>query len=731
MDRHKFVDAEQADIISQLSQDETGKRQYYRPVYSIHKWWARRPGSLFRSIILLTQQRDRKLFESLSDGSISPQSEYFQTHDLSDVIVLDPFMGGGTTLVEANRLGAKVIGCDINPVSYWIVRESLKPIDLEKLDFYFHQVEQNAGEKIKSLYKTHCIHCCQTADGLYAFWVRYIECPHCHQKVHLYKRTLLNEGLSRNKPISDSNPATVFCPACFNLCYWDGKQDCTCSDCGHSFEPRLGTYKQGLYSCPHCNASSIPLLATLQSGQTLKERLIAIEYWCNTCRRRLYKSPDSHDLSLLQTIQDTVEDSRDALLFPRQKILEGDSSVRWRLHQYTHYHQVFSPRQILAFNYLLEAILSIPEEEYRNALITVFSNSLEYNNMMTPYNYPHRKLHHLFNYHALPLTTTPVENAVWGVGDEGAGTFVNCYNRYRLAKEYCQSPFDRFKDRCGRVHTVSSKELVSANFVDNFEQLKTTDRGALLLCGDSATLPAIPDRSVDLVITDPPYFDNVHYSELSNFFYVWLSKLIDHPYFASEHVPTDNEAIVNEKMEKGEAEYQNLLTNVFREAHRVLKEDGKLIFTFHHTKWRAWWTLHCAITQSGFRVVDTFPVMSEYRVNPHIRNKQSLDMDLVLICEKVRATYRPLSTHPSDIIQRVEQELGEGTIHIENKYFLHCMGELLKTASASAETVNYDWFSDCLSYFESHIKQTTNGQKTSPPKTTRKELGQIPLFEMK
>jgi hypothetical protein len=121
-------------LVSKLSQDETGKRQHYRPIYSLHKWWARRPGSLFRAIILLATQPDLRdrLLRLNPLGDLDVHAPYFASHDLSQWVILDPFMGGGTTLIEANRMGAKVIGCDINPVSYWIVRESLKEIDLAR-----------------------------------------------------------------------------------------------------------------------------------------------------------------------------------------------------------------------------------------------------------------------------------------------------------------------------------------------------------------------------------------------------------------------------------------------------------------------------------------------------------------------------------------------------------------------------------------------------------------------
>ncbi len=268
---------------------------------------------------------------------------------------------------------------------------------------------------------------------------------------------------------------------------------------------------------------------------------------------RLYKTPDADDLQKLEAIQSELEKNRDRLVIPKQKILPGDSSVRWRTHNYEYYFEVFNARQLLAFNYLIEGIKAIPDEDYQNAFITAFSNSLEYNNMMTPYNFPHRKLHHLFNYHAMPLTTTPVENSVWGAGDEGAGTFVNCFNRYLAAKKYCQNPFDKFKDKSGRIQTIYSQEVISAQIVNSFSDLQKTSKGALLLCGDSAHLEQVPDKSVDFVITDPPYYDSIHYSELSNFFYVWLKSIVSHDYFAAEHVPVDEEAIVNDTMDKGES----------------------------------------------------------------------------------------------------------------------------------------------------------------------------------
>lgn len=691
-------------MISKLAQDETGKRQHYRPVYSLHKWWARRPGALFRALILLAAKPELTPLFKKNRGDLSPHSEYFKHHNLEDIIILDPFMGGGTTLAEANRLGAKVIGCDLNPVSFWIVRETLKPLDLEKLAVYFKFLDENAGAKIRSLYNTACIQCKSQSDSLYAFWVRYVSCPHCNEPVYLFKRPLLNKGMSRNKPLSPANPATIFCPACFALNECPG-ENCVCKTCGNLFSADTETYDKGYYSCLKCGTGNISLLKTLEAGQKLQEKLIAIEYSCEKCSRRIYKSPDKADLDKISACSRTWEKNRHELIFPKQKILEGTSSVRWRKHKYHYYHEIFNARQLLAFNCLFKAILNIPEEDYRNAFITVFSNSLEYNNMMTPYNYPHRKLHHLFNYHAMPLTTTPVENSVWGAGRDGAGTFINCYQRYVRAKQYCQQPFDKFKNSRGDIQTVSSeKENIGAAFVSAFEDLKHTPKGALLLCGDSSDLSAVPKDAADFVITDPPYFDSIHYSELSNFFYVWLKSLGAAPHFSSDNVPTGQEAVGNTGMDKGEAEYTHLLSAVFKACKRVLKPEGKLIFTFHHTKWRVWWAVHRAVSESGFRVADTFPVMSEYKVSPHIRNKQSLDMDLVLVCQKKEMPFEHLPTSPEKILKNLMNGLNKDCSEIrENKLFLHFMGELLKTAGAAENSLTYEWFERALMHFDAFV----------------------------
>src|SRR5437899_2463253 len=105
-------------FVAAMALREKQIQQNYRPVIAVHKWFARRPGTLFRSLLL----------SEFGHGAL--REIYFKTNDLKGLRVADPFMGGGTPLLEANRLGCDVIGYDINPMAYWIVHQEIASLDL-------------------------------------------------------------------------------------------------------------------------------------------------------------------------------------------------------------------------------------------------------------------------------------------------------------------------------------------------------------------------------------------------------------------------------------------------------------------------------------------------------------------------------------------------------------------------------------------------------------------------
>jgi putative DNA methylase len=231
---------------------------------------------------------------------------------------------------------------------------------------------------------------------------------------------------------------------------------------------------------------------------------------------------------------------------------------------------------------------------------------------------------------------TPLENSVWGT-EQSSGTFSTLFeSRLIPAKRYLQQPFEiAFEsDLLGqrtRTRKIVASDPIQVQHVASWDQLQTTDRGVMILNGDSSRLP-IPDASVDAVITDPPYFDFVHYSELSDFFFAWLAPVL------KARCQWFNRA---DSSEKGEVQHKDprmfarQLASVLSECRRVLKDDGVLAFSFHHSRAEGWAAIYEAVTTAGLSVIAAHPVHAELRAaSPKNAAKDPISLDAILVCKK-------------------------------------------------------------------------------------------------
>ena len=101
------TDAFPFEFLSRLAERESWRKEVHRPIYHVHKWWAKRLGTIFRGILLGTALPEE------SDLATA----FYKSHRFRDVTVFDPFMGSGTTIGEAHKLGFTALGRDINPVA--------------------------------------------------------------------------------------------------------------------------------------------------------------------------------------------------------------------------------------------------------------------------------------------------------------------------------------------------------------------------------------------------------------------------------------------------------------------------------------------------------------------------------------------------------------------------------------------------------------------------------------
>jgi adenine-specific DNA methylase len=148
-------------FIADLALREKQIQQNYRPVIAVHKWFARRPGTLFRGL-LLSEFSDKPLEEA-----------FYNFNSLPSIHVADPFMGGGTPILEANRIGCNVTGFDINPMSWWIVKQEIEHLDPDAYMKAANSLRLALEKVVGHLYRTRCLKCgSEDAHVKYFLWVK-------------------------------------------------------------------------------------------------------------------------------------------------------------------------------------------------------------------------------------------------------------------------------------------------------------------------------------------------------------------------------------------------------------------------------------------------------------------------------------------------------------------------------------------------------------------------------
>ena len=229
----------------------------------------------------------------------------------------------------------------------------------------------------------------------------------------------------------------------------------------------------------------------------------------------------------------------------------------------------------------------------------------------------------------------------------------------------------------GRVCSVP----LSGRVEDNWPvEGKTISRGIYLSCGDSAKT-LLTSKSIDLVVTDPPFFDNVHYSELADFFHAWQQ--IGRPVAES----TRNRA---EVQDSDASSFARKLCDVFSECHRILKDDGLLVFTYHHSRDEGWASLADAVLGAGFYVVNSQPVKAEMSgATPKSQAKEPIQFDIVIVCRKRDMTKVPEPVIPRDAIEsaraKLERLQNTGFSISRNDRKIIFYGQLLTTLSSTSD----------------------------------------------
>ena len=629
------------EYFSDIAELESWRKEIYRPIYHIHKWWAQRLGSVFRAIIV---------------GAFAPKGSnvlemFYQPVRLTGAVIFDPFMGSGTTIGEALKLGARSIGRDINPVSHFIVRNALGVHPRKKVIETFRTIERGVAPAIRRLYQARLPEG-GMADVLYYFWVKVVSCPKCERIVDLFSSYIFSQHAYPAR-----NPeAHALCSNCgaINKIRYDTELY-KCSTCGLAQNPQVGPAKGANAVCPDCG-HSFPIAKTVQKHKEPPAHRLYAKMVIRPNGSKEYLPIDDYDLHLYQEASQTLKKRKKA--YPVVSIEAGYNTNQVLNYSYQYWHQMFNDRQLLCLSLLADRIRKIPDRGLRDLFTCLFSGTLEFNNMFASFKGEGTgAVRHMFSHHILKPERTPLEANVWGT-PKSSGAFSTLFeSRLIRALDYCENPFE-ISPASNNGKTVGEKvyglsSLLGTDIVETFDEFQG-GKDLYLSCGDSAKTD-LPTESVDAIVTDPPFFDNVHYSQLADFFYVW-----------QRHVLGTN-GNHNAKSTRSEEEVQQSdptifterLHGVWNECNRVLRREGLLIFTYHHSRNEGWRSVLEAIVKAGFAVVATHPIKAEMSVaKPKLQAKEPIDLDIIIVCRKRENTLTEASDSKR-IIRNATQEATE------------------------------------------------------------------------
>ena len=599
--------------VSAVAEVESWRKEVHRPVYHIHKWWAQRLGSVFRAAVI----------GAAVPADSSVMDAFYSKIRFPDLVVFDPFMGSGTTVGEAHKLGATAVGRDINPVACAAVRGALGPLDRRDLLDAYAKLDASVGEELRALYRS------IDSDGdpcdvLYLFWVKTLPCPSCSAAVDLFT----TYEFARHAYAAKNPAVQIVCPGCGAVfAGLSTAHSATCPGCGKSFVPKTGPARHTTAVCTFCREEFPIAQVARAAGKPPRHRLYA-KLVLRQDGTKEYLRATSNDVEQYHEAEHLLAEGN--LPVPAVAIQPGHNTKQILNYGYRYWHELFNARQLLGLSRLRQGILALPEGPSRDALLLLFSGTLEFNNMFASYKGEGTgAVRHMFAHHILKPERAPIEANLWGT-PRSSGAFSTLFrSRLLRALEYRDAPFEIRVNGSGsggtKVFGLSGR--MGADIQTTCRDPRGPGGRIFVTCGSSAKTEMV-DRCVDLVVTDPPFFDNVHYSELADFFHVWQM-------LGQAGAATATTRNAEEVQDVHATAFADKLAAVFAECHRVLKDDGLLVFSYHHSRPEGWSSVASAVVRAGFSFVQSQPVKAEMSVAaPKAQAKEPIDIDVMLVCRK-------------------------------------------------------------------------------------------------
>jgi adenine-specific DNA methylase len=665
---------EEAFPLKKVSKDSRHEKNVrHGHISTLHIWPARRPLAACRAAIIAALMPDPgdeqgraelcHKIESITHWGTEngPALDYFRREIRAAFggrapRVLDPFAGGGAIPLEAMRLGCEVIANDYNPVAWFILKCTLEfpqrlagktwplpmtneqmtndknqvaQLDLSLAHLSFaHSREGNLaahvrywGQWVLERARTELAPYYPAVNGqptVAYLWARTVPCPdpRCGAEVPLLKTLWLckKENKRRALRILPPSPSQGEGPGVrvrFEIWTPDPRD-----------EVPPGTMAGAKSRCPVCGTPLTPNYIK-QCGQAgkLGARMTAVVV--ETGHGREYRLPTPEEEVAAHILSSVLEQAAAQIPYglPTEPLpgKERHRAVGSQLPDYGFktWADIFTTRQLLALVTFVKWIRLACDEMHQAA-------------------YPEHLVEAVEGYLALALDRLVDQATTLCLPDPSPtqSGIIHTFTRFALPMTW---------DFIEGVTTHSSsggfaRALEWVSKVVAFLDSSADNPQPRVLQVSATVLPSLP---VDIIVTDPPYYDAIPYSDLSDFFYVWLRRTVGDRYpevFATPLTPKSDELVQQSKSgepgRKGRADYETGIGTAFRRAWETLASDGRMVVVFAHKAPEAWETLVTAMIREGFTVTASWPIDTERETRARAVGSAALASSIWMVCRK-------------------------------------------------------------------------------------------------
>ena len=545
-----------------------------------------------------------------------------------EITFCDPMAGGGSMPFEALRFGLTVHANELNPVASVILKATLDyparfgPSLVEDIRKYGNIWVERVRQRLEPFYPL-----ADPNENIFAYlWARTVACPVTGKPVPLSPNWWLRKG-------ADPIAARLIADPKEGRCRFEivrGRVAC------EQAKPENGTIRRGTAISPW-------------TGEVMDGDYIKREAQAGRMGQQLYavgikkagdfnfRAPTIEDEAAYERAVQELKKRRPAWeaagLVPNEPIPDGSKTSEPLRYGMSSWAELFSPRQLLAHLVILEELRRLSADppatpkDRAAAVVTLLSFAIgkviNYSSRLCVWHAPRSTIANTFSKHDFAFC--------WSHGEFDASR--------NLLPWALEQVLDAYEGLARLLHPTASQPIFADRIDPPIQRLTVTR-------GNAQNLKAIPRGSIRLICVDPPYYDNVQYAELSDFFYVWMKRALSdvHPDLLGgfEVVPKDEEAVANparfapskKKRELAEQDYENKMRACFQEMHRILADDGVLTVMFTHKKVEAWDTLGSSLVQAGFQVDASWPVHTESEHSLHQAKKNAAASTILLVCRK-------------------------------------------------------------------------------------------------